>query len=203
MEDNYNIVMLTVVTVGDQWPTPDLGSPRYPFPCHSFIWSCLSFCKICSLLIKHLQSQCKNRWRDACWFCPGGRHVSRGWVGGSSPAVSCWFGEGWKSGLRIHFRPGSYSSHHLLGSLWTQPWIRRSPDQHMCQDVFCWTIAKEMFQWKRISNSGVTGSIPGLGKSPGEENDNSSILAEEIPWTEEPGELESMGSKKNWTWVRN
>ena len=56
-----------------------------------------------------------------------------------------------------------------------------------------------MVQWKRISNSGITGSIPGLGKSPGEENDNSSILAEEIPWAEEPGELESMGSKKNWT----
>ena len=192
MEDNYNIVMLTVVTVGDQWPTPDLGSPRYPFPCHSFIWSCLSFCKICSLLIKHLQSQCKNRWRDACWFCPGGRHVSRGWVGGSSPAVSCWFGEGWKSGLRIHFRPGSYSSHHLLGSLWTQPWIRRSPDQQMCQDVFCWTIAKEMFQWKRIHMPVRETWIWSLGWDNSLEKEmttHSSVLAWIIPRIEEPGGL--------------
>ena len=27
----------------------------------------------------------------------------------------------------------------------------------------------------------------------------SSILAWEIPWTEEPGRLESMGSQKSWT----
>ena len=35
-----------------------------------------------------------------------------------------------------------------------------------------------------------TGSIPGLGRSPGEENSNcSSILAWEIVWTEELGGL--------------
>ena len=28
---------------------------------------------------------------------------------------------------------------------------------------------------------------------------HSSILAWEIPWTEEPGGLQSMGSQKNWT----
>ena len=28
---------------------------------------------------------------------------------------------------------------------------------------------------------------------------HSSILAWEIPWTEEPGELRSMGSQKSWT----
>ena len=34
------------------------------------------------------------------------------------------------------------------------------------------------------------GSIPGLGRSPGEGNGTpSSILAWEIPWTEEPGGL--------------
>ena len=53
-----------------------------------------------------------------------------------------------------------------------------------------------MVQWQRICNSGVMGSIPGSGKSPGEGNGNSSILAKEIPWTEEPGGLESMGSKR-------
>ena len=36
------------------------------------------------------------------------------------------------------------------------------------------------------------GSIPGLGRSPGVGNGNS-ILAWRIPWTEEPGGLQSMG----------
>ena len=37
------------------------------------------------------------------------------------------------------------------------------------------------------------GSIPGLGRSPGEGHSNhSSILAWRIPWTEEPGELQTM-----------
>ena len=37
-------------------------------------------------------------------------------------------------------------------------------------------------------NAGDLGSIPGLGRSPGEGNSNhSSIPAWEIPWTEEPG----------------
>ena len=41
------------------------------------------------------------------------------------------------------------------------------------------------------------GSIPGLGRSPGEGNGNhSSILAWEIPWTEEPGTLQSMGFQR-------
>ena len=30
---------------------------------------------------------------------------------------------------------------------------------------------------------------------------HSSILAWEIPWTEEPGGLQSMGSQKSWTWI--
>ena len=29
---------------------------------------------------------------------------------------------------------------------------------------------------------------------------HSRILAREIPWTEEPGGLQSMGSHKSWTW---
>ena len=36
--------------------------------------------------------------------------------------------------------------------------------------------------------AGDPGSISGLGRSPGKEN-GSSILAWEIPWTEEPGKL--------------
>ena len=39
------------------------------------------------------------------------------------------------------------------------------------------------------------GSIPELGRSPGVGNGYTSILAWEIPWTEEPGGLQSMGSQ--------
>ena len=44
------------------------------------------------------------------------------------------------------------------------------------------------------------GLIPGLGRPSKEGNaTHSSILAWEILWTEEPGGLQSMGSKKNQT----
>ena len=47
------------------------------------------------------------------------------------------------------------------------------------------------------------GSIPGLGRSPrGGNSNHSNILAWEIPWTEEPGGLQSMGSQSQ-TGVRN
>ena len=36
-------------------------------------------------------------------------------------------------------------------------------------------------------------SISGLGRSPGGRATHSNILAWEIPWTEEPGGLQSMG----------
>ena len=40
------------------------------------------------------------------------------------------------------------------------------------------------------------GLIPGLGRSPGGEHGNPlQILAWRIPWTEEPGRLQSMGSQ--------
>ena len=44
---------------------------------------------------------------------------------------------------------------------------------------------------------GDTGSVPTSGRSPGEGNaTHSSILVWEIPWTEEPGGLQSMQSKE-------
>ena len=46
-------------------------------------------------------------------------------------------------------------------------------------------------------NAGDSGSIPGLGRSPGEGNaTHSSILAWRIPQTEEHGRLQSMGSQR-------
>ena len=46
-------------------------------------------------------------------------------------------------------------------------------------------------------NAGDPGSIPGWGRSPGEGNGNPlHILAWRIPWTEEPGGLQSTGSQR-------
>ena len=53
------------------------------------------------------------------------------------------------------------------------------------------------------ANAGYGCLIYGLGRSPGEGNgNNSSILAWKIPWTEETGDLLSMGSqnKLDITW---
>ena len=44
------------------------------------------------------------------------------------------------------------------------------------------------------ANAGDVGLIPGSRRS---RATHSSILAWEIPWTEEPGGLESMGSQKS------
>ena len=47
------------------------------------------------------------------------------------------------------------------------------------------------------ANAGDMGSIPGLGRSPGERNGIPlSIIAWRIPWTEEPGRLQSMGLQR-------
>ena len=46
-------------------------------------------------------------------------------------------------------------------------------------------------------NTGDPGSIPGSGGSPGEGNTHSSVLAWRIPWTEDPGGLQSMGCKES------
>ena len=47
------------------------------------------------------------------------------------------------------------------------------------------------------ANVGDLGSIPGLGRSLKKEMaTHSSILTWEIPWTEEPGELQSMGLQR-------
>ena len=49
-------------------------------------------------------------------------------------------------------------------------------------------------------NAGDLGSIPGLGRSPGEGNGNSlRILAWRIPRTKEPGRLQSMGPQESDT----
>ena len=49
-----------------------------------------------------------------------------------------------------------------------------------------------------LANAGDVGLIPGLGRCPGEVNaTHFSILAWEVPWTEEPRRLQSMGRKES------
>ena len=49
------------------------------------------------------------------------------------------------------------------------------------------------------ASAGDMGSSPGSRRFPGRGNDNhSSILAWEIPWTEELGGLQYMGLQKGW-----
>ena len=54
------------------------------------------------------------------------------------------------------------------------------------------------------ANAGDSGSISALGRSPGEGNGHPlKYLAWEIPWTEEPGGLQSVGSQKSQTQPSN
>ena len=47
------------------------------------------------------------------------------------------------------------------------------------------------------ADAGDTGLIPGLGRSPGEGNGNPLwYFSWEIPWTEEPGQLQPIGLQK-------
>ena len=49
----------------------------------------------------------------------------------------------------------------------------------------------------KAGNTRDSGSVPGLERSPGEGNGiHSNIFAWEIPWTEEPGRIHSMGSQR-------
>ena len=73
------------------------------------------------------------------------------------------------------------------------------------QNLYCFTsVCKGDKGFPQISvskeythNAGDSGSIPGSGRSPEEEDaTHSSILAWEIPWTEKPGRLQSMGLQR-------
>ena len=59
-----------------------------------------------------------------------------------------------------------------------------------------WLSGKESAY--NAGNARETFAILGLGERNGT---HSSILAWEIPWTEELGRLQFMGSKKSWTWL--
>ena len=50
-----------------------------------------------------------------------------------------------------------------------------------------------------ICKAGDLGSVPGSGRSQKGMATHSGIFAWRIPWTEEPGGLQSMGFTKSWT----
>ena len=58
----------------------------------------------------------------------------------------------------------------------------------------CWLRGRES-----ACNAGDAGSIPGVGSG----NTFKYILAWRIPWTEEPGELQSTGSQESQTQLSN
>ena len=76
---------------------------------------------------------------------------------------------------------------------------------HPAYLTYVWNTSCEGFPHSSVHkesacNAGELGSIPRLGRSPEEEMAiHSSILAWKIPWTEEPGRLQSMGSQESDT----
>ena len=68
---------------------------------------------------------------------------------------------------------------------------------HTHRHTHTWGLPGGSDSRESASNAGDPGSTPGLGKSPGEGNGNPlQYFAWEIPWTEEPGGLQSMRSQK-------
>ena len=98
-----------------------------------------------------------------------------------------------------------YHQRHL-GSPWGPKtgWaLRILPDTHLSP---AWlSFGKTSSPWygkESASNAGDLSWTPRLGRSLEKEMAvHSSILAWEIPWTEDPGRLQSIGLQKNWTWL--
>ena len=65
----------------------------------------------------------------------------------------------------------------------------------VCVYIYAWTSQVALVVKNPAANADV-GSVPGLGRSPGGGNGNPlHILAWRVPWTEEPGGLQSIGSQ--------
>ena len=65
-----------------------------------------------------------------------------------------------------------------------------------------WHSGKKKNPPASAGDIGDMGLIPGLERSPEIGNGHSSILARKIPWTEEPGRLQSMGLQESDTTER-
>ena len=87
---------------------------------------------------------------------------------------------------------------HQLTNITVYTWYR----------ICLWLISLELPRWfsgkESACNVEDAGSTTGLGRSRGEGNGTHSIIpAWKIPWTEEPGGLQSMGSPKRWARLIN
>ena len=82
------------------------------------------------------------------------------------------------------------------------PWVG---DNYIKHSHPCLDKASQVIQWERI-HLPMQMWVPSLGQDDPLEKEmatHSSILAWEIPWTEEPGGWESMGSQKSQTQLSN
>ena len=112
----------------------------------------------------------------------------------------------WLKWLSTHACIGEGNDNPLQCSCLENPRDRRAGWAAICGVTQSRTRLKRLSsssnRWlsdKRIlpANLGDTSSIPGLEKSPGEEKaTHPSILAWRIPWTEEPGGLQSVRSQR-------
>ena len=67
----------------------------------------------------------------------------------------------------------------------------------LCICIRASPMAQRVKNWPAMLETGDTGWIPGSGKIPWRRKwQPSSILAWKVPWTEEPGGLQSVGSQK-------
>ena len=74
--------------------------------------------------------------------------------------------------------------------------------QNDCFGMYIHLRASLVAQWKRIHLLKPETWIRSLGQEDPLEEEmaaHSSVLAREIPWTEEPGALQFMGLQKSWT----
>ena len=81
---------------------------------------------------------------------------------------------------------------HILKGTHCITWTRRP--YYKMSDLFVLTSLVAQTVKHLAYNAGDLGSIPGLGRSSGEGNGNP--LQWKIPWTEEHGGLQSMGSQR-------
>ena len=129
-----------------------------------------------------------------------------------APAGPWWLWSGF-SFLRWLREPGK-KQRKINGSVWEQLWEtlwwqkRLGPGS--LSEVWGLLKASSGLPWwlsgkESACNAGDLGLIPGSGRSPGEGMaTHSSILAWRIPWTEEPGGLQSIGLQRvRHDWVTN
>ena len=130
------------------------------------------------------------------------------------PGLSCWSEQPaiWRIYINTRkFSPGFLNSHYnsktirlktinlLFCSFFSQNiTFPLTPRGFMvATHIEPWVFLHSSVSKESACNAGDPGSIPVLGRSPGERSGtHSSILAWKIPWTEEPGGLQSMGSHR-------